>query len=139
MWRQNLAGYSPPAGVKLTATLTKLKSPTSVKKGKTLKLAGTVAPGGVAGKVKVHLFRLAGWQVEAGGYPHGRPEGRRLQLLVQTEAQGQVAFQRELPRSDGRLDSVVRVIVKQRLRQHDGEVAAVLCGVPQWRLAGCER
>jgi hypothetical protein len=39
------------------ATTTKLKSPGSVKRGKTLKLTGTVA---APGKVKVYLYRLVG-------------------------------------------------------------------------------
>jgi len=69
IWRQNDTGYSTPVTQLVScpaiSTTTKLKSPSSVKKGKTLKLTGTVV--GASGKVKVYLYRLVGkkWKTYA--------------------------------------------------------------------------
>lgn len=48
-------------------TTTRLKAPSSAKKGKTLKLTGTVSPTTASGKVKIYLYRLVGRSWKSAG------------------------------------------------------------------------
>jgi parallel beta-helix repeat protein len=63
------ATYTANFALNAVATKTGLKAPGTAKKGKALKLTGSVSPGGSSGSVVIYLYRLVGTKYKPMGTP----------------------------------------------------------------------